>query len=349
MKRIISFLTLVIMLVSSFSVMALDINIAYYDFKAAHPDFVKSLTDQGLSEGQIITFVYDLYEYLKKIDKSTPVTEGNFEKHAVEAIFEVSSMEAHYPIQDALLILYPEAVKLAVTQSIVHEDFVPLVDTVKKILFASNEFGNTDKDSSNTGNTTEKDPKPPISDIPTGNTFTDIDSSHWAYNAISHLAANFILNGYLDGSFKPEHNITRAEFAKIIVSASNKYDYSATSSFTDVSEKDWYYTYVASAYKNGYITGYPDGSFRPDDNITRADICTIVGRATGKILLAPGISAKSFSDMEQIPEYAINCVVALTGDGIVNGYNDGSFRPRAYATRAQTAKIIYSAFFKDKE
>lgn len=339
MKKIISLIVVVTILFASFGAYALNINNAYKEFKKAHPDFINSLKNAGISEDVIISFIGDVYDYLMEIDKYTPVTKSNFETNAIQAITDVSSREVYYTFQDVLIELYPDAIKLAIKDGKVHKDFQPLVETIKKILFPENTPVPGSSPDSDSDNDTEQDPAPPQ---PTAPRFTDISQSHWAYTAVSYLADNFILNGYLDGSFKPENNITRAEFAKIIVSATDTFDDSAVSAFNDVSNSDWYYSYVSTAYRLGYITGYPDGSFRPNDNITRADICTIVNR----VLKATPSNGTIFSDDKFIPSYAKDAVYALSAKGIINGYSDGTFAPTTYATRAQTAKIIYSAFFK---
>lgn len=339
MKRILSLLIVLLLLFSSLTVSALDINMAYSEFKTIHPEFVKSLTDSGIAESTILSFLYDLYTYILELDKVTPVTEENFETHAIKAIMDVSSKEDYYSLQDALIILYPEAIKLAVTEEKVSADFKPLVDTVKRILFEAKAFGDSETDSAANNSTSVLPP------ADTG-VFTDINESHWAYTAVKYLASNFILDGYLDGTFKPDNNITRAEFAKIIVSATSTYDYTAASSFSDVSDSDWYYAYVSTAYKLGYIQGYPDGSFRPHDNITRADICTIVNRV---VKASPDGSIAAYHDDWAIPAYSREAVYALAAKGIVTGFSDGTFSPTQYATRAQTAKIIYSAFDQNKE
>ena len=325
MKKIISLLIAIIMLFSTVSTFALNLDDAYTEFKFLHQDFVNSLINFGIPEETIISFIYDVYDYILEINYSTPVTEANFEEHAITAINRVSAREEFYSLQDALIILYPGAIKLALTEGKVDKDFQPLVDTIKRILFES-----------------ELAPSSPENPSPvTTPLFSDIGEGHWAYSAVTVLAQNMILNGYLDGTFKPENNITRAEFAKIIVSATNSFDHTATSSFTDVSSEEWYYNYVSSAYKLGYITGYPDGSFHPEDNISRADICTIVNR----VLKAKPGGSISFTDGKNIPSYAEDAVYALASRKIINGFADGSFLPTAYATRAQTAKIIYTAFF----
>jgi len=358
MRKITALIISVIMIFSAFSVMALNVDVAYNEFKTEHPDFVKSLIDNGISENTIKSFIKDVDDYLTELGKTTTITESNFEQHAMDAVMDVSSREKYYGLQDTLLILYPDAIKLAITQGKVSAEFRPLVNTIKEIYFGKTNSGDNggggtgggggaDKDTDN-----DKDPEtpsdtdnPPITPPP-ATTFTDIDSSHWAYDSVIGLSEKFILNGYLDGTFKPDNNITRAEFAKIIVSATGSIDPYAISTFSDVSASDWYYSYVATAYTMGYITGYPDGSFHPNDNITRADICTIVSR----VLKGSAVeSATKFKDDSSIPSYAKDAVYALSSKGIVNGFADNTFAPLSFATRAQTAKIVYGAFFNDKE
>lgn len=300
---------------------------AYADFKIQHPDFIQTFVQQGIKEELLVSFLHDIYSYILEINAHTPITQENFEKHALAAISSISSREMYYSIQDALLIVYPDAIRVAITDGTVSKDLQPVVDTVKKIVFDNGLLDYAEN----------------VPDTPAF-TFTDLPESHWAYYAVNILAENFILNGYLDGTFKPEANITRGEFAKIIVSATDTLDSSAASSFSDVSEDDWYYYYVSSAYKEGFITGYPDGTFRPNDNITRADICTIVSRSIGS---PTTVSGNLFSDDAIIPSYAKIPVYALVRRGIINGMGDGAFAPTAYATRAQTAKIIHAAFFSN--
>lgn len=344
MKKAITILLILIMVFSTFSALAVNVNNAYNEFKSKHPDFIKSLTDNNISEATIKDFIKDIDNDLTEMNKTTTITKSNFEKCAIEAIMYVSSREKYYELQDTLLILYPEAIKLAATQKKVSDKFKPLVETVKSIYFGKdNDDGGNSSDSEKEDNLPE-DKDDAIITQPTIS-FTDINSSHWAYSPVIYLAEKFILNGYLDGTFKPESNITRAEFAKIIVSATGSIDPYALSTFNDISNKDWYYSYVSTAYSMGYITGYPDGSFRPNDNITRADICTIVNR----VLKAEKASSSTFKDDSSIPLYAKDAVYALNSKGIINGYQDGTFAPLTFATRAQTAKIIHGAFFKAEE
>lgn len=343
MKKLISIILCLVMLSSALTCFAAEkynvysVEDAYAEFKGKHPDFVESFINIGVNEELLISFLFDIHDYILEINSHTPITKENFEKHALTAISTISSREKYYPIQDALIILYPDAIRLALKEGSVHKDLQPVVDTVKKIVFENDLINSGSSSGSGTGSETVNKPEPPAF------TFTDLPDTHWAYNSVNVLAENFILNGYLDGTFKPEANITRGEFAKIIVSATNTLNSSATASFSDVTADDWYYYYVSSAYKEGFIKGYPDGTFRPNDYITRADICTIVSRCLGS---PTSLSGATFDDDMLIPSYAKIPVYALVKLGIINGMGNGNFAPMANATRAQTAKIIYSAFFE---
>lgn len=179
---------------------------------------------------------------------------------------------------------------------------------------------------------------------PADKTFSDMNQAAWAEEAVYALVDMGVISGYPDGTFLPNKSITRAEFAKIIVVASGNYDKNATCTFTDVPQDQWYYSYVASAYKLGFITGRSETIFDPDSNITRADLCTVVYRFIKSV--NPEFKATataSFADGDKIPAYAQEAVNALYGAGIVGGMGDNKFEPLTPATRAQSAKIIYGA------
>lgn len=111
--------------------------------------------------------------------------------------------------------------------------------------------------------------------------FSDVPSDAWYAKAVNTLSSLGMLGGYPDGTFRPDAPITRAEFAAIALAFA--YDpASASCSYTDVSANAWYYTYVAQATTYGWIGGYPDGSFRPNNSITRAEVAVIVNNMLGR-------------------------------------------------------------------
>lgn len=114
------------------------------------------------------------------------------------------------------------------------------------------------------------------------NNFSDVSADKWYNNAVSTLCHMGVLGGYSDGTFRPNAPITRAEFAKIAVSFAQTNGSAVYSYFTDVKTTDWFAPYVTTAKDSGLIEGYSDGSFKPENRITRAEACAIVNRVLGR-------------------------------------------------------------------
>ena len=116
------------------------------------------------------------------------------------------------------------------------------------------------------------------------NSYSDVPASKWYNNAISTLSNMGIICGYPDGSFRPDAPITRAELTKIAAGFFSDPRVAATydGRFSDVHGAEWYISYLMTALEEGLIEGYPDGSFRPNRPITRAETCTIVNRTLGR-------------------------------------------------------------------
>ena len=116
------------------------------------------------------------------------------------------------------------------------------------------------------------------------NGYSDVPGNKWYNNAISTLTNMGIICGYPDGTFRPDAPITRAELTKIAAGFFSDPRVAATydGRFSDVHGAEWYISYLMTAIKEGLIEGYPDGSFRPDRPITRAETCTIVNRTLGR-------------------------------------------------------------------
>ena len=118
-------------------------------------------------------------------------------------------------------------------------------------------------------------------DVKITKTFTDVPTDAWYAKAVNTLASLGMLGGYPDGTFQPERTITRAEFA-VVALAFTDGGSGASCSFTDVNRSDWFYPYAAQASAYGWIGGYPDGSFRPNNKITRAEVSVIVNNMLGR-------------------------------------------------------------------
>ncbi len=181
----------------------------------------------------------------------------------------------------------------------------------------------------------DKEEEPVVENKP----FSDLDKAAWAETSILTLYKKNIIDGY-EGKFNPGDNVTRAQFAKMVVNALGLTEAESEAVFEDVASNHWSYSYVSAASKYGLILGN-NGLFRGEDNITREDMCVIMYRAWQKRYGDETIeNAESFADEDEISEYAKAAVAAMRAAGVVNGVGDNMFMPAKNATRAEAAHII---------
>ena len=166
--------------------------------------------------------------------------------------------------------------------------------------------------------------------------FADVLPGSWYYPAVMTLAQAGAAAGYPDGSFRPEAALTRAEWVALLGEAAGLSPLPAGEGpFGDVPAGHWAASWVQAAYAAGWVSGYPDGSFRPDAPVTRAEATAVLDKAWG---LAPAaVEALSFND--EAGSWAAGWVEAARAAGLVSGYPDGSFRPDASITRAEAAAL----------
>lgn len=170
--------------------------------------------------------------------------------------------------------------------------------------------------------------------------FPDVPGRHFAAAAILMLHHMDIIHGYPDGMFRPGANISRAEFTKMIIESReiSLVDTPTAAPFPDVPVTHWAVRYIDAAKRSGLVTGYPDGSFRPQDDISRAEIATLVVRAGGFVSLTGG---PGFSDVPTT-HWAFSNIMTARNHGLVLGYPDNTFRPNNPATRAESAMMIFN-------
>ena len=151
-----------------------------------------------------------------------------------------------------------------------------------------------------------------------------------------------IVSGMGEGKFSPNGQVTREQFAKMLVRALGEYDENAVCSFSDVAEGSWYYSYVASAFNSGIVYGVSDESFGTGRRITREDMAVMAYRASVKAGKMSATDAyEVFADDELFADYSKEAVYTLKAHGIMSGKGENKFEPKAYATRAEAARIIY--------
>jgi len=175
--------------------------------------------------------------------------------------------------------------------------------------------------------------------------FTDLPEGHWADDPVQYLLEEGVVTGYADGSFRPNENVTRAQFAKMLVVAMGwPIQTPTTPTFSDVSTSYWAYGYIETAAAHGAIAGYADGSFRPAAGVTRAQVAKMLYTARGWSLETP--TTTEFTDV-QPGHWSYTYVQAISSAEAMAGYADRTFRPNAPATRAQIAKVLTFSLFSD--
>ncbi|WP_274364214.1 S-layer homology domain-containing protein [Paenibacillus thermotolerans] len=177
-------------------------------------------------------------------------------------------------------------------------------------------------------------------------TFNDT-ASHWAEDDIHLMASKLIIEGVSSLRFEPNRDITRAEFAALLVrSLGLTASGGGGEKFSDVSNNKWYAEVVQTASEAGLINGYPDGTFGPDRTITRAEMAAMIARAlafAGMNTTITDAEAQShigkFTDHNELPWASHDWAVAIRA-GIVTGMTDSTLAPRDNATRAQAAVML---------
>ncbi|MBD3921762.1 S-layer homology domain-containing protein [Paenibacillus sp. PR3] len=170
--------------------------------------------------------------------------------------------------------------------------------------------------------------------------FTDLNG-HWANNAIVRAATMGIVNGYADGTFRPDNKITRAEFTAMITRAFElkAITVGVTPEFADAAQlPGWARTAIAEASAAGIITGYSDHTFRPNQLITRTEMAVIIVRV---LELPQDASGKpTFADSDSIPAWARPSIAVAVEAGIIKGSSGNQFLPKGNASRAEAVTVI---------
>lgn len=164
---------------------------------------------------------------------------------------------------------------------------------------------------------------------------TDLDETYWAYESIDKLVEAGVIEGYTDGTFKPDGDITRAELVKIANLVFVYTQKQESTNFTDVKSDDWFYENILIAQEAGYIKGYPDNTFKPDQNITRQEFCTILDSINSFVELPyDGTVA------DEVSTWAVEYVNKVVSNRIMTLDENSNFRATENATRAEVCDAL---------
>ncbi|MDR1821275.1 MAG: S-layer homology domain-containing protein [Oscillospiraceae bacterium] len=173
--------------------------------------------------------------------------------------------------------------------------------------------------------------------------FSDVLNSEWYAQAVFFVVNSGFFSGTSSSTFSPDTSMTRAMLATVLWRVDGSPGGYERSTFADVSADAYYSGPVAWAQVNKIVAGFPDGSFRPNDNITREQIATILYKYAQSLGKAGGaLPQLPFGDSAAVSEYAVDAVRWCVSVGIISGFPDNTFRPQENATRAQVAAMMRS-------
>ncbi len=177
------------------------------------------------------------------------------------------------------------------------------------------------------------------------NPFSDVAEGAWYYDAVRYASENGLMGGYGNGKFGPNDNLSRAQFAQILFNKEGRPVVNYLLRYNDVADGAWYTEAVRWATSQGVVSGYGNGMFGPNDNITREQLAVMLWRYAG----SPAATEKElhFTDADKASGYALEALRWAVENGVMGGYGNGQLAPQGLATRAQVAQMLMN-FLKNR-
>ena len=175
-------------------------------------------------------------------------------------------------------------------------------------------------------------------ETPWTNSFADVSENDWYYEAVRFANKCGLMNGYSDGRFAPNDNLSRAQLAQILFSNEGKPIVNYLMNFSDVAGGAWYAEAIRWSSSRGIVSGYGNGLFGPNDPITREQLAVILWRYSGSPAAAS--TQLRFIDKDEISGFALEAMSWAVENGVLSGYSGGRVEPNGQATRAQAAQVL---------
>ncbi len=241
------------------------------------------------------------------------------------------------------------------------------IDKALKAISNSSDSAKTEKKSSG-GSSSFTLPNYPLNQTPTPSPimepnsdstrnqsmYNDLENHKWAIEAVNSLTKEGVLKGTGEGKFEPSKGVTREQFVTMIVKALKLPNSKGNTTYTDTEKEAWYVEFISAASEAGIVKGNTDGSFGVGRIITRQEMAMMIYNALmyTKINVTTD-TLVNYIDMDEVSDYALKAVAAITDKGIMRGVGDNEFRPIDICTRAQAAqatymlhKVIFNDFLK---
>ena len=173
--------------------------------------------------------------------------------------------------------------------------------------------------------------------------FNDVRDTDWYHHAVYHVVQNFFMTGTGNSLFSPEEDVTRAQIAQILYNIDGRKSVGKGSFFKDVKESQWYIEAVNWAYENGIVSGYGNGSFGPNDPVTREQAMTIMYRYIKKDTNEEitGSPLDVYGDKNRISPYAVEAMTWASYEKVLNGDENKNLNPLDKMKRSEIAQILY--------
>lgn len=183
--------------------------------------------------------------------------------------------------------------------------------------------------------------------------FTDVSVRAWYSPYVKYTYEEKLFVGTSDTTFSPSRAITRAELVTVLgrmhqqITNERPDDKKIAPTFSDIEPGRYYTYYVGWAQKNGLVAGYADGSFHPNEQISREMLAEILNnyiKSSDVKLETKKQTSSGYTDQSDIAAWAANAVKAMTGYGFLSGNPDGSFAPKSSTTRAETCAVVTQVY-----
>ena len=172
--------------------------------------------------------------------------------------------------------------------------------------------------------------------VPAAAEFTDVSPEKWYAPAVEYCEQNGLMEGFADGSFKPEGTVNRAQLVTTLWRLAGKPEITADAPFTDVPDGKWYTDAVRWAAAAGITEGTGKGRFNPGGNVTREQLVTFFFRFAGR----PATAGADFADQAEIADWAAAAARWANAAGVMTGVGAGRFDPKTEASRAVLAQTL---------
>lgn len=184
---------------------------------------------------------------------------------------------------------------------------------------------------------------PPVHNCPSAQ-FTDVDQDAWYHEAVDYVIENDLMQGVGDNKFDPEGITTRAQIVMILWRLEGEPAPAGANPFADVKVGDWYADAVVWAAEEAIVNGYGDGSFAPNNNVTREQLAAILYRYAQykgyDVSAGENTNVLNFADADQISSWAVDALQWAVAEGIMQGKGDGILDPTGTAKRCEIAKMV---------